>query len=502
MWEFETGKIFNRFGVMKMEEPYQGFTIRIRVEKIRAEPPMYRAVASVLHPLTGKPVTGAELKKRGMPASGNGPVTKQAEAPTRERASILVREKYAQLVAKVMPVLRTDADAQNTLRTLYMSQAPTWPDWSKNADVYIRNYLLPQLGDRPLATIDRDTLHAAMSQRLKKEEKGKTNAAELNRHLTYVRALFEHFTRSGYYTAENTPACGLELLRRKTVSRSRTMRQSRSSLSQSERTALFTWVSQHSADWRALLVMLMYNIRHIDEICALDESSRTKVQVDGVCFDTVWITKKMVKKDVKYAANSDIPPQHLRRLPVLASTKQALDAYAATLDNPPDDRPLLGKGPHGTVRILPNEASAALAGLLRELGISALVQSDAPSTDAALVRLLELDAAECAASVMCLRNNERALLLGQTCSSTDAAHYWDPDCDETMLKLWLAGRRLALAPAGTPAGEKETLTIPADGVLKYRCPGAEGGRLQIQLQADQDVTVRVDTVLGHFLQGG
>ena len=98
--------------------------------------------------------------------------------------------------------------------------------------------------------------------------------------------------------------------------------------------------------------------------------------------------------------------------------------------------------------------------------------------------------------------HERALLLGQICSSTDAAHYWDPDCDETMLKLWLAGRRLALAPAGTPAGEKKTLTIPADGVLKDRCPGAEGGRLQIQLQADQDVTVRVDTVLGHSLQGG
>ena len=189
-------------------------------------------------------------------------------------------------------------------------------------------------------------------------------------------------------------------------------------------------------------------VRDIGEICALNTDDLQWIQVQGYHLAVFWVCKRMTRKDKKYAVDRDIPSPHVRRLPLFEWIQRQLDTRAATLEDPPQSRPLMGGGPHGTVRITPDTAEKELAARLTALGIRVRTHTSEADSDNDLVQLLRSDAAYCAREVMHLRDAEQELLLDLAFTSTDARHYWDPDCDETMFKLWQAGHRLVPHPAG------------------------------------------------------
>ena len=116
-------------------------------------------------------------------------------------------------------------------------------------------------------------------------------------------------------------------------------------------------------------------------------------------------------------------------------------------------------------------------------------------------QLLRNDAAYCAGEVMHLRDAERELLLGLAFTGTDARHYWDSDCDETMFKLWLAGNRLFPPAVGTLQSDANRRVIPADGFLTLETPEGSA-RWQVQVQANREVTLQADSRYGHTTTEG
>ena len=92
-------------------------------------------------------------------------------------------------------------------------------------------------------------------------------------------------------------------------------------------------------------------------------------------------------------------------------------------------------------------------------------------------------------------------MLGLAFTGTDARHYWDSDCDETMFKLWLAGNRLFPPAVGTLQSDANRRVIPADGFLTLETPEGSA-RWQVQVQANREVTLQADSRYGHTTTEG
>ena len=490
---------------MKKQTKYCGFDIEIIGEKIRSDEEIaasqkplkaYRAKASVLDPVTGRPICGQDVRAAGKPCRTNKSVCVEVSALTMEQAMALIEQKFPRLLEKVRPVLEIHTNVSQSLLSLYSQESKQW-GLSQRGNSWLQNNLLPLL-DQPVCDIRPEELYQIVQKLLEKQE---CSENQWNTNLGYVKKMLEALIQGGYLKKEDHFLETLDRLRKTGKSNAGKKREVRDHLTDKERAALFAWARAYPEKWLSVFVLMLYLVRDVAEICALNTDDLQWISVEGVRFAVFWVCKRMNRKDKKYAVDREIPSPHLRRLAIFAFLQTQMDARAATLDAPPQSRPLVGDGPHGTVRIPPDKAEKELAALLREQGIQARVHTSQPDSDNDLEQLLRNDAAYCAGEVMHLRDAERELLLGLAFTGTDARHYWDSDCDETMFKLWLAGNRLFPPAVGTLQSDANRRVIPADGFLTLETPEGSA-RWQVQVQANREVTLQADSRYGHTTTEG
>ena len=473
----------------------------------------YRAEAWVLDPLTGKPICGPDLRAVALdPVTGElvcggdsqvlkracrmeGKICVQASAATPEEAERNLQQKIPRLIERVRPVLKAHTNANQTLTDVYQIASLGW-GLSKTEDRFLRKELLP-LVNLPLRDLRPEDLYQIVRDML---ERMNPSENRWNVLLGSIEKMVQALIRDGFLKKQDHFPETLARLRKTGKSMAGKKREIRDHLTDQERACLFKWAQTHPEEWLSVLVAMIYLVRDIEEICALNTDDLQWIQVQGYHLAVFWVCKRMTRKDKKYAVDRDIPSPHVRRLPLFEWIQRQLDTRAATLEDPPQSRPLMGGGPHGTVRITPDTAEKELAARLTALGIRVRTHTSEADSDNDLVQLLRSDAAYCAREVMHLRDAEQELLLDLAFTSTDARHYWDPDCDETMFKLWQAGHRLVPHPAGKLQVSVQQHVIPEDGTLKMELP-EDDARWQVQVQADQAVTLQADSRYGHKSTG-
>ena len=120
---------------MKKQTKYCGFFIEIIGEKIRSDKAIaasqkplkaYRAKASVLDPVTGRPICGQDVRAAGKPSRANKNVSVEVSALTMEQAMVLIEQKFPRLLEKVRPVLQTHTNVSQSLLSLYSQESKQW----------------------------------------------------------------------------------------------------------------------------------------------------------------------------------------------------------------------------------------------------------------------------------------------------------------------------------------------------------------------------------------
>lgn len=117
---------------MKKQTKYCGFVIEIIGEKIRSDEEIaasqkplkaYRAKASVLDPVTGRPICGQDVRAAGKPCRTNKSVCVEVSAVTMEQAMVQIEQKFPRLLEKVRPVLKTHTNVSQSLLSLYSQES-------------------------------------------------------------------------------------------------------------------------------------------------------------------------------------------------------------------------------------------------------------------------------------------------------------------------------------------------------------------------------------------
>lgn len=246
---------------MKKQTKYCGFVIEIIGEKIRSDKAIaasqkplkaYRAKASVLDPVTGRPICGKDLRAAGKPCRANKSVSVEVSALTMEQAVVQIEQKFPRLLEKVRPVLETHTNVSQSLLSLYSQESKQW-GLSQRGNTWLQKNLLPLL-DRPVCDIRPEELYQIVQKLLEKQE---CSENQWNTNLGYVKKMLEALIQGGYLKKEDHFLETLDRLRKTGKSNAGKKREVRDHLTDKERTALFAWARANPEKWLSVFVLML-----------------------------------------------------------------------------------------------------------------------------------------------------------------------------------------------------------------------------------------------------
>lgn len=478
---------------MITHDTYNSWPIKIYTTCIRSgsdvEPAKYNSWAYCMCNADGSPGTYAGLARCGVDCGKKtGAVSVQAQGDTPEASLERVRAKYPRLMTKLAPLLNASIRSSLTLSTAYATYCADGRLTAK-AQSYLRNHLLPVLGETPISEISAAVLHDAVKAMI---DKTHATSEEHNRHIRYVEQLFELLAQDNCYTADNDPTVDLGQLKHYTKkTRAAGANRRRSRLTDEERSRLMAWCAEHP-DRVAAAVALIYNGLSAPELSALDLEDAETLPCGIRC---VWITHRMTREKEKYSAQP-VAVSQIRRLPLFTASEIALRAYDATLREPSTKRPLVGVGPDGGRRYTPDQVRKDLAKLLTALDID----PDAVGSGNQAIRpeqaeaLLLHDAAYCMSARMQLPAEYAAMLLGRPQPTTNGRHYVDLDCDDTQIAIHRLARRMS--SASSSAAERSFETVLNSQHPVCTADGDANRYARAVLRADRPCCVEIFSPLG------
>ena len=437
-------------------DTYNSWPLKIYTTCIRSasdgEPATYNSYAYCLCNADGSAGTYADLARCGANCGGKkGPVSVQAQGRTPEESLERVRAKYPRLMTKLAPLLSASIRGSLPLHTAFATYCADGRLTAK-AQSYLRNYLLPVLGETPISEITAAVLYDAVKAMT---DKNHATSEERNRHIRYVAQLFGLLAQDNCYTADNDPTVDLGQLKHYTKkTRAAGANRRRSRLTDEERERLAAWCAEHPHRVAAA-VALIYNGLSSSEISVLNLSDLEPLPFGIRC---LWVTKRLLRNGAKYTAQP-VAVSQIRRLPLFAATEKALCAYAETLCDPDGERPLVGTGPGGNRRYTPDLMRKDLAAVLDELGIypDAVCSGQASIRPEQAESLLLHDAEYCMSARMHLPAEYAAMLLGRPQPTTNGRHYVDLDCDDTQIAIYRLAHRMS--PAAGAASDRAFETV-------------------------------------------
>ena len=434
-------------------ETFDGWPVKVHTTSIRcatdSEPATYNSYAYCLCNADGSAGTYADLKRCGADCgSKKSPVSVQAQGRTPEESLERVRAKYPRLMTKLHPLLC--ASIRDSGRLIAAFETYCKDDrLSAKAQSFLRGRLMPALGNTRIADITPAVLFITVRQIVSEDDANHTAKEEINRHIRYAEQLFALLQRDNCYTADNDPTVDLTQLKRYTKkSRAAGSNRNRTRLTDEERKRLTTWCADHP-DRVAAAVALIYNGLSSSEISVLNLSD---LETLSCGIHSLWIAKRLLRNGAKYTAQP-VAVSQIRRLPLFAATEKALCAYAETLCDPADERPLVGMGPNGDRRYTPDLIRKDLAAVLGELSI----YPDAVCADHTSIRpeqaesLLMHDAEFCLSDRARMPVEYRAMLCGRPQPTTNGRHYIDLDCDDTQIAVYRMAQRMVSVSGASSA---------------------------------------------------
>ena len=425
-------------------ETFDGWPVKVHTTSIRcatdSEPATYNSYAYCLCNADGSAGTYADLKRCGADCgSKKSPVSVQAQGRTPEESLERVRAKYPRLMTKLHPLLC--ASIRDSGRLIAAFETYCKDDrLSAKAQSFLRGRLMPALGNTRIADITPAVLFSIVQQIVSEDDANQVKHEEINRHIHCVEQLFALLQRDNCYTADNDPTVDLTQLKRYTKkSRAAGSNRNRTRLTDDERERLTAWCADHP-DRVAAVVALIYNGLSSSEISVLNLSDLETLPVGIRCF---WVTKRLLRNGAKYTAQP-VAVSQIRRLPLFAATEKALCAYAETLCDPADERPLVGMGPNGDRRYTPDLIRKDLAAVLGELSIypDAVCAGHTSIRPEQAESLLMHDAEFCLSDRARMPVEYRAMLCGRPQPTTNGRHYIDLDCDDTQIAVYRMAQRM------------------------------------------------------------
>ena len=190
---------------------------------------------------------------------------------------VQIEQKFPRLLEKVRPVLKTHTNVSQSLLSLYSQESKQW-GLSQRGNTWLQNNLLPLL-DQPVCDIRPEELYQIVQKLLEKQE---CSENQWNTNLGYVKKMLEALIQGGYLKKEDHFLETLDRLRKTGKSNAGKKREVRDHLTDKERTALFAWARANPEKWLSVFVLMLYLVRDVAEICALNTDDLQWISVEGV----------------------------------------------------------------------------------------------------------------------------------------------------------------------------------------------------------------------------